>query len=337
MIEALFHDGKSSQQRNVLIYADPPGHLRVIGDGVDIGYTLAEVRPSARIGNTRRHLRFADGSHCETEDNDAIDRIFSDVRATKFDGLLHRWESRIGYVIFALVLAAGALWAGLTYGIPALAKQVAFSLSPATDRMLGQEALAGLDKVFLRPSQLPPERQAGLRALFAEITTSVPGAADYRLELRTSKAIGANALALPAGIVVVTDPLVELAKNDHELTAVLAHEIGHLAQRHALRSVLHNSASALVIVAVTGDLGSLVSVTAAFPTLLVNLKYSRDFEREADDFAYDYLKRRGIPTESLNAILLRLEKKTGASRDVPDYLSSHPPVRERAERSRVTR
>jgi Zn-dependent protease with chaperone function len=336
-VEARFYDGKSSQQRKVSIYSEPPDRLRVVGKGVDFSCALAEVRSSSRVGNTRRHLYFADGSQCETEDNDAIDEIFAGVRAAAFGRLLHHWESRLGYVLFAFVLTAVSLWAGVTYGIPALAKQVAFSLPSATDRMLGQEVLEGLDKVLLEPTQLPPRRQAELRALFSDMAAGIEGAGDYRLALRASKRIGANALALPSGIVVVTDSLVKLAKNDDELIAVLAHEIGHLRQRHGLRRVLQDSATALVVIAVTGDISSVVSLSVALPALLVQSKYSRDFEREADDFAFDYLKRRAIPTESLTAILLRMEKKAGASGNFPDYLSSHPATQERAERSRVVR
>ncbi len=333
-IEARFYDGKSSLQRKVSISAETPGRLRVVGEGLDFSCALAEVRASSRVGNARRHLYFADGSQCETGDNDAIDRIFSTAHAAAPGGLLHHWESRVGYVLLAVAITAASLWAGVTYGIPALAKQVASSLPAATDRMLGQEALEGLDKVLLQPTRLAPKRQAELRALFSDMAAGIPGAGGYRLELRASKMIGANALALPSGIVVVTDPLVELAKSDDELIAVLAHEIGHLRQRHGLRRVLQDSATVLVVVAVTGDIGSVVSLSAALPAQLMKSKYSRDFEREADDFAFDYLKRRAIPAESLSAILQRMEKKSAAPGSLPDYLSSHPATRERVERSR---
>lgn len=336
-IEARFYDGKSSQQRKVLIYSEPHDRLRVVGEGVDFSRPIAEVRASSRVGNTRRHLYFADGSQCETEDNDAIDAMFSGVRSAAFGRLLHRWESRLGYVLVAVVLTAASLWAGITYGIPAMAKQVAFALPAATDRMLGQKALEALDNVLLEPTHLPPKRQAEVTALFSDMAASIAGAGEYRLELRASKRIGANALALPSGIVVVTDPLVELAASDDELIAVLAHEIGHLRQRHGLRRVLQDSAMVLVAVAVTGDISSVISLGAALPGLLVQSKYSRDFEREADDFAVDYLKRRGMPTDSLAAILLRMEKKAGRSGNAPDYLSSHPSTRERAERFRQSR
>ena len=263
--------------------------------------------------------------------------MFSAARATTLGRLLHRWESGLGYVLAALAITAVSLWAGVTYGIPAAAKQIAFRLPAATDQLIGGEALEGLDKTLLNPTQLPPLRQVELKTLFSNMAAKIPGAADYRLELRASKVIGPNALALPSGIVVVTDPLIGLAQSDDELVAVLAHEIGHLKHRHGLQRVLQDSATTLVLIAITGDISSVISLTAALPSLLVQSKYSRDFEREADDFAFDYLKQNKVPPEALTAILVRMEKKDGASGNVLDYLSSHPATKERAERARAIR
>ncbi len=325
-LRARYYDGKTSQQREVLVRLEPWGRLSVSGEGVDFSCALSEVRPSPRVGNTRRHLRFADGSVCETEDNDAVDRIFAGLPSEAPGRLIHLWESKLA-----------ALWAGITYGIPALAKEVAFRLPPSTEKALGRDALAGLDRILLSPTQLPAAHQEELRALFSRLASGLEGAADYRLEMRSSKRLGANALALPSGIVVVTDQLVELAHSDDEIAAVLAHEIGHLRQRHALRRLLQDSATVLLVAAVTGDLTSIASLASALPAMLLQAKYSRDFEREADEFALDTMKRHGIPAESFAAILLRIEQRRGAAANVPDYLSTHPATRERAERSRAAR
>jgi len=48
-LRARYYDGKTSQQREVLIWAEPSGRLRVIGDGVDFSCAIAEVRPSPRV------------------------------------------------------------------------------------------------------------------------------------------------------------------------------------------------------------------------------------------------------------------------------------------------
>jgi len=250
---ALYYDGRTSQQREVLVWAEPSGRLRVSGDGVDFGCRIAEVRPSPRVGNTARHLQFPDGSQCETGDNDAVDAVFAALPSEAPGRLIHSWESRYGYALLALALTAAALWAGITYGIPALAKQVAAVLPPSTERALGRDALAALDRVLLAPSKLPPARREKMRALFSHMVSGIEGADGYRLELRAGKRLGANALALPSGEIVVTDQLVEIAEKDDELVAVLAHEIGHLRQRHGLRRLLQDSATVLLIAAVTGD------------------------------------------------------------------------------------
>ena len=332
-IQARWYDGKSSRAHPVSVSADPEGRLRVTGEGIDFSRPLAEVQPSTRVGNTRRHLYFPDGSQIETEDNDAVDAMFAGMRAHAPGRLIHRFESRMRYIVLACVLTAAMLWAGVTYVIPAIAKQIAFALPASVERALGQDALATLDRIVLEPTQLSSSRQAELQALFSGVTAGLPDAAGYRLELRSGARIGPNALTLPSGIVVLTDSLVEFARNDAELIAVLAHEVGHLSHRHLLRRMLQGSATAVLIVAITGDVGSIMSLAAALPTVLLNSSYSRDFEREADDFALDYLQRRGLSTQALGDMLLRMEQKRGGG-DTPDYFSSHPPTKERVDRAR---
>ena len=68
-----------------------------------------------------------------------------------------------------------------------------------------------------------------------------------RLEVRSAPQIGANAFALPSGIIVVTDELVALSEDDDELAAVIAHELGHVHHRHIMRTVIQNSAAALLV------------------------------------------------------------------------------------------
>ena len=335
-IKAFFYDGKTSRQRSVMVYPERPDHLRVVGENVEFSWALSEVRPSSRVGNTRRHLYFPDGSQCETEDNDAVDELFAQLRTQTLSRLLYRWESRLGYVISVLVLTGLLLWAGITWGIPALAKRIAFSLPAATERTLGGDWLDRLDKVYLVPSRLQPERQREMQALFSRIVANVNATADYRIELRSTQRIGANALALPSGIVVVTDQLVELAKDDGELIAVFAHEVGHLKQRHALRYLLQNSVVTLLFIAISGKFSSETSLSDTLSTQLLLSSFSRDFEREADDFAIDYMNCQCIPTEFFAEILLRMEVQKGIWAGKPDYLSSHPATRERVERIRAT-
>ena len=196
--------------------------------------------------------------------------------------MLHTWESRLGYVVMALVLTVVGSWALVEYGIPALATQVAYAVPPSVDAALGREGLHVLDRVLFSPSALDEQRQIHLRTQLAHITQGLTDGDLFQLEFRKSEQVGPNAFALPSGIIVLTDELVLLAEHPHEISSVLAHEVGHIQHRHALRSLLQNSAVVLLIASVTGDVTSITALSATLPTMLLEAQYSRAFETEAD-------------------------------------------------------
>ncbi|MFQ5936944.1 MAG: M48 family metallopeptidase, partial [Acidiferrobacterales bacterium] len=237
----------------------------------------------------------------------------------------------LGYVLVALVLTVVTVWGLIQYGVPALAKHVAHALPSSVDAALGQESLEIMDQTLFSPSQLSEQRQRELRTAFAKMTQNVLDGHDWQFELRSSKPVGPNAFALPSGIVVLTDELVLLAKEDQEIVAVLAHEMGHVVHRHALRRLLQDSVVVLLIAAVTGDVTAITSLAATIPVVLVEAKYSRDFEREADHFALQYLRQHDIAPKHFAAILLRMEKESPDGDAMHDYLSTHPATRERVK------
>ena len=65
------------------------------------------------------------------------------------------------------------------------------------------------------------------------------------------------------------------------------------------------------------------------PTLLVETKYSREFEREADRYAIAYLKKQGIPLKHFKNLMRRLKKVSGGAAKKMGFLSTHPPTKER--------
>jgi predicted Zn-dependent protease len=147
------------------------------------------------------------------------------------------------------------------------------------------------------------------------------------LLFRRSARIGANAFALPGGTLIITDALVQLAKHDDEITAVLAHELGHINRRHAMRQVLQSTLSGLVMVAVLGDFDSIAS---GLPATLLQLRYTRQMELEADAYALQALQTACISPLAFVNILERLsgahkenesEKTTSG---VERLLASHP-------------
>lgn len=214
------------------------------------------------------------------------------------------------------------------YAIPMLAQAVADRIPPSATEGLSGEVLASFDRQLFLPTTLVPDRRASLETAFAELRMP-PAAQRYRLVFRKSDAIGANAMALPSGTIIVTDALVALAKDDREILGVLAHEAGHVDRRHGLRSILQNSLVGLLLAMVVGDLSSLA---AAAPAALLEASYSRELEREADAYAVEVLRLNGIPVRHLSDMLRRLDESNGGNAGVGaalSYLSSHPATSER--------
>jgi Zn-dependent protease with chaperone function len=329
----LFFDGRASAATAVEINVETGNTLVVQGNGVDLRYSLAKVRIAPRIGNAARTIGLPGGAACEVRDNDALDRLLSaPASGSRLHHVIYLLESRPPLVMAVLVLTVLVGWASIEHGIPYVVRVIAYSLPRDVDEKLGEGALEGLDAFFLERSRVDRGIRPRLRARFAALADAAMMDGRVRLEFRASPAFGANALALPSGIVVLTDELVELAQNDQELLAILAHELGHIQNRHTLRSWLQNSITPLLIATVIGDLSSISALAGTLPTFLIDMKYSRAFEREADDFAVELLDREGIPPRHLADILDRITSGEPDDEGLGHYLSTHPAIRERIER-----
>ena len=280
------------------------------------------------VGNGPWIVELADGASLKI-----TDQAFGEKLADEdgLPGFVRMLEGAWHWALISIVVAIVASWAALTYGVPALSTTVAFALPENVSAALSDEGLGVMDEVLFDQSELPAETVEHVTGLFRDIQVTNPDFYPYRLVFRASR-IGPNAFAVPGGIVVMTDELVELAESDAEIMAVLAHEVGHLHGRHSLRILLQNSLSALLIAGLTGDVSNITALSAAIPTVLMQAKYSRDFEREADDFAFEYLQIRGVSTNALSDLLLRLEQSdSDDGGDISGWLSSHPPSRERTD------
>ena len=154
----------------------------------------------------------------------------------------------------------------------------------------------------------------------------------------------ANAFALPSGYVIVTDRLVEIADSDDQIHAVILHEIGHIEHHHAMRQVMQTTIVSLLLIALTGDISAIDSWMVLMPTFLLESSYSRDHERDADQYAFERLSQNRNDPETLGLILQKIEADYGLIDQADSesdydawfkYLSSHPPTAERIEAAKA--
>ncbi len=328
-IAARFHDGQVALAQPVILLIDA-GRIEVRGAALMRPYPWEGTRVSERLQHAPRLIRFADGCFCEVADQAALDAALAAI------GYRPSWVARAqrhwGQVLVALVILLAAIWAVYRWALPVAADWAARRVPMRVEQALGARAAEIMEAQMLKPSTLPPARSGELQRLFASL---VPlGERGYRLALHDGAGIGANAFALPGGTVVVTDQLVKLAPDDDALAAVMAHEIGHVENRHLLRRIIAGTVVGAVVTVIAGDASGLM---AALPAALANLSYSRDMEREADRYAVGELKRRHIPIEPFARMLQRLQGAHGGA-DAPAwarYLQTHPDTEDRVAQIRA--
>lgn len=339
-IPATFFDGRSARSRAVrLRWHAFDRMLEVIPEPGDAP-PLRRVPPKeftieSRLGRAPRFVRFKDGGRCEIAGSPEVDAFIANWGIKRRGSWLHRIEASWPHVLVAFVLLVAIGAAAVIYGLPWAARRVAFAIPEELVRKLGSEALATLDRTMFEKTKLEHARQLELRAKFQDFLARTGDATAYQIEFRGGAGVGANAFALPNGTIVVTDELVKLAEDDREILAVLAHECGHVQHRHALRGVVQNSAVFVLVALVTGDASSATAFGGALPTFLLQTKFSREFESEADSYAIETLRRADIDPALLATMLERLRKKHGEiDSKMLDYLRSHPSTPERVERIR---
>ncbi|MBF0419715.1 MAG: M48 family metallopeptidase [Magnetococcales bacterium] len=254
----------------------------------------------------------------------------SQERVTQTNKRLFFWA-----LVAMAVVCLGA-WLFFHSLLPELARRAAFALPE--DIFLvkeRQEAAAVVDQLQrFSPSQLKTAAEERLQRLFARVEHQ-PGEGNggkkkhYHVFLRHGGRVGANAFAFPNGVILVTDELVQLAKTDEELLAILAHELGHLEGRHGIRILLQDSTSLLLMSLVTGDVVSLAGAVAAAAHLVLAAGYSQEFEREADQSTVRYFRENAIPITHFVSILTALSKNSKTGGTDSAFLSTHPSTAER--------
>ncbi|MCS6874686.1 MAG: M48 family metallopeptidase [Pyrinomonadaceae bacterium] len=138
-----------------------------------------------------------------------------------------------------------------------------------------------------------------------------------------------NAFALPGGPIYINRGLIEVAKNEGELAGVIAHEISHVALRHATAQAtkMSNPLNQILVIGsilggaiIGGDLGASLGQMAVAGYFL---RYSREYETQADILGARIMARAGYDPQDLANMFRTIEEKSKGARP-PEWLSSHP-------------
>ncbi len=281
--------------QSLLVYADQS--VQIDPNSLDI---------EAAIGRMPRKISWQGKDFFAADASAELDQLVESLDKGSIMDWVAGLEKRAGIIVAATLATLLFILGFGIYGVPKLAEATAYILPESVSAKLAYSTLEKLD-LALDESALPDQRQAQLRAFFL-----ARGAVD-ELHFRHAQRVGANAFTLSQTTVVFTDDLVQLTSDDEELLAVYFHELGHARLLHVERSILQSVAWAVVLTMITGDIGGVGELVLALPLTWGQAAYSRQHEREADEFAISELKALGISPLKLAAILDQIEASHSAS------------------------
>ncbi|QXE87036.1 M48 family metalloprotease [Geomonas nitrogeniifigens] len=146
-----------------------------------------------------------------------------------------------------------------------------------------------------------------------------------------------NAFAAPGGIVFISRGLLDVLDNEAELAGVLAHEVGHVAEKHALKSIRRaqflQGASAITAATMKGSKGQqFESMVGDMQSTLFDKGLDQGMEYEADQAALETTFRTGYDPAAFVSVLQKLKKQEATAAKSGSWFSTHPPLDERIAR-----
>ena len=236
---------------------------------------------------------------------------------------------------------AAAIAVALSVWASGLVAQTAIKLpknryTPQQDVELGREAAADVRKQY--PVIMDAKIQTYLTTLGDRLVAAAPAELKepvYEYSCTPVNVKEINAFALPGGPMFVNRGMFDAAESEAEVVGVMAHELSHVLLRHGTANAskaqnpwlqLGQLAGAVGGAVVGGAAGSAIAQGSQFGLGTILLRYSRDFEKQADLLGSQIMARAGYDPRALAHMFETIEreaKESGGSGN-PQWLSSHP-------------
>lgn len=235
---------------------------------------------------------------------------------------------RMAAAVFALSVASAA---------PAAAINL---FSAEQDVTLGRNAAAQAER------QLPMLRDGSVEgyvnAIVSRLAAAAPGPR-FPYRARVVNAADLNAFALPGGYVYVNRGMIDAARTESELAAVIAHEMAHVAERHGTEQVTKAygaQAGVSLLSQLLGGkdrrLGIAEQLAGSLGVNALFMKFSRDAETEADRVGTQMMARAGYDPMAMATFFELLQARQRSNPGaVQQFFSSHPSPANRAAKARA--
>ncbi len=243
-----------------------------------------------------------------------------------------RWSARRGVAAIAVAML---LWCGVAAAQTVITAP-ANRYSAAEDVQMGRQAAAQVAQ------QLPILDDRNVASPIASIGRRLVDAippefrhSEFRYSFDVINVREINAFALPGGPMYINRGMIQAARNEGEVASVMAHELSHVALRHgsaqatkATKYEIGALAGAVIGAIIGGRVGGAVSQGTQFGLGTAFLRFSREYERQADLLGSHIMARAGYDPRDMASMFKTIEKAGGPSG--PAWLSDHPNPGDRA-------
>ncbi|OUS29600.1 peptidase ['Osedax' symbiont bacterium Rs2_46_30_T18] len=267
----------------------------------------------------------------------------SSDRLSLANGKIERLEKSVKWVLASVLMVPLLIWFGIAVLMPKLVTESVKHLPDVVAQEMGEQTFYALKKSILDPSEVAKADREKVISQWQQALDQLGLSKDkFTLHIFKSDFFGANAFALPDGTVVITDDLlISLQDKPDAILAILLHEIGHVQRQHSMRIVAQSISNSIIIAVVFGDLETVAELLVGTGAALVQNAFSRDMEREADNYAFEKLHELGIPATAFADAMQGFLDLNQAHADQPEtekkglmrYLATHPDIEDRIERA----
>ncbi|QDZ09481.1 M48 family metallopeptidase [Devosia ginsengisoli] len=332
-IAGRFHDGLTAQVHAVGLDHEAGTLVIRSGDGAELArWPTAEL---FAVPSRKHELRLGangqpSGARVVVSGREDVGRVLATLPV-----LTEKRRQQTGREIRLAVTATVALAAVIVaylYGVPLLAGRIAGLVPPAWEQSLGETVARQMEASLSESGGLavcdPDPDSLANRAITRFANAAIEGSGSpFQLDVRVVKSDIPNAFALPGGQVFFFSALLDQAETPDEFAGVLAHEVGHVAYRHGMEQLISTAGTGALIGFILGDMTG-ISVAAGLGATIIDARFSRDAERQADAFAAQVAERMDFNPAGLADLINRVGADDDFARALA-LLSTHPLTEDR--------
>jgi Zn-dependent protease with chaperone function len=328
--KAKYHNGQSSKGFDCIAEFHKD-EIRLIVEEPEngsstINWEIGKVKSAEHLSNSKSSIQYGEFPHqyVETSDPECIamfrkqylkDGIFTDLYYKAIKGN----KNLIISACIAVCLTIGSVYFIV---LPAIADYFAsYLMAKEWEISMGENFYKTLVKEMETDTIKTKAANDFLKATGFETT--------YPVKITVIKKGIVNAFALPGGNIVIFDSLLKMIDSKDELAALIGHELTHVEHRHSTRMLCRSLAGYIFISIISGDVNGLSAVLVQNAHTVVNMKYTRSLEEEADKNGMSLMNNHHLNPKGMIELLNHLSKLDDSNREWYKFFLSHPLTQER--------